>query len=57
MTLKIIIATMVKDEDDIVKEWVEYHGKIFGFTNLYIVDNYSSDKTFTILQKLKKNII
>ena len=48
------ILTMVKDEDDIVKEWVLYHGSIFGFENLYIIDNFSTDKTYNILLELKK---
>ena len=47
------ILTMVKDEDDIVKEWVLYHGSIFGFKNLYIIDNFSTDKTYNILLELK----
>ncbi len=31
--MKVIIATMVKDEDDIIEEWIQYHGKIFGYEN------------------------
>ena len=34
---KIIIATMVKNEDDIIREWIEYHGSIFGFENSNIL--------------------
>ena len=49
--IKVVIATMVKDEEDIVKEWVEYYGEIFGYNNLYIIDNYSTDKTYEILKK------
>ena len=30
---KIIISTMVKDEDDIIEIWINYHGNIFGFDN------------------------
>ena len=44
---------MVKDESDIVVDWVFYHGTIFGFNNLYIIDNYSTDGTFEKLLKLK----
>jgi hypothetical protein len=45
------IATMVKDEDDIVEEWIKYHGKIFGYNNLFIIDNCSTDNTYNICQK------
>jgi len=48
------IFTMVKGEVDIVKDWVLYHGNIFGFTNLYIIDNYSQDGTYEMLVSLKK---
>ena len=47
------IFTMVKGEVDIVYDWVLYHGKIFGFKNLYIVDNFSQDGTWRLLQQLK----
>lgn len=48
---KIIVATMVKDEDDIVEDWIIYHGNIFGFDNIYIYDNFSTDKTFEICKR------
>lgn len=47
------IFTMVKDELDIVKDWVLYHGSIFGYKNLYIIDNYSEDGTYDMLIDLK----
>lgn len=47
------ILTMVKDEIDIVKDWVLYHGSIFGYNNLYIIDNYSQDGTYNMLIDLK----
>ena len=31
------LFTMVKDENDIVEDWILYHGTIFGYDNLYIV--------------------
>ena len=49
------LFTMVKDEVDIVEDWILYHGTIFGFENLYIIDNYSNDGTFQILEKYKIN--
>lgn len=55
--MKIFIFTMVKDEEDIIDDWVIYHGSIFGFENLYIIDNYSSDGTYEkLLNFNKKNI-
>ena len=51
--MQIKLFTMVKDESDIVVDWVFYHGSIFGFKNLYIIDNYSTDGTYEKLLKLK----
>lgn len=48
------IFTMVKGECDVVEDWVLYHGSIFGYTNLYVIDNYSKDGTYQILLKLKQ---
>ena len=47
------IFTMVKGEVDIVSDWVLYHGTIFGFANLYIIDNLSQDGTWEELKSLK----
>ena len=49
--MKVIIATMVKNEDDIIRDWLNYYGTIFGFDNLYIIDNYSTDTTFQICEE------
>lgn len=49
--MKVIICTMVKDEDDIVEDWILYHGNIFGYENLIIIDNHSTDATYDICQK------
>ena len=48
------VFTMVKGEDDIVKDWVLYHGNLFGYKNLYVIDNLSRDGTYEILVELKK---
>jgi hypothetical protein len=45
------VFTIVKDEIDIIKEWIEYHGKLFGYKNLFIIDNFSSDGTWELLQQ------
>jgi hypothetical protein len=48
------IFTMVKGEVDIINEWVLYHGSLFGFQNLYVIDNLSKDGTWEALVNLKK---
>ena len=51
------LFTMVKDEVDIVEDWILYHGNLFGFDNLYIVDNMSTDGTYeVILNYIKKGV-
>lgn len=49
--MRIKLFTMVKDEVDIVEDWLKYHGTIFGYNNLYIIDNMSEDGTFEKLQE------
>lgn len=48
------LFTMVKDEEDIIEYWINYHGSIFGYRNLYIVDNMSTDGTFEKIMKYRK---
>jgi hypothetical protein len=45
------IFTMVKDEVDIIKDWIIYHGSMFGFNNIYVIDNYSTDGTFEAINE------
>ena len=45
------LFTMVKDEIDIVEDWLKYHGTLFGYQNLHVIDNMSEDGTF---EKLKE---
>jgi hypothetical protein len=47
------IFTMVKGEVDIVEDWVLYHGSIFGFKNIFVIDNYSLDGTYEKLIDLQ----
>ena len=47
------VFTMVKGENDIVEDWVLYHGHLFGFRNLYVIDNMSLDGTYESLLMLK----
>ena len=52
--MKIKLFTMVKNEDDIIEYWIQYHGELFGYNNLYIVDNESTDRTYEKIQKYSK---
>ena len=52
--MKIKVLTMVKNEEDIIEYWINYHGTIFGYRNLYVIDNYSDDGTYEKLLKYKK---
>jgi hypothetical protein len=45
------LFTMVKDEIDIVEDWLKYHGTLFGYQNLYVIDNMSEDGTFEKIQE------
>uniref|UniRef100_A0A6C0BL75 Uncharacterized protein n=1 Tax=viral metagenome TaxID=1070528 RepID=A0A6C0BL75_9ZZZZ len=42
---------MQKDEDDILEEWILYHGYLFGYDNLYIIDNCSGTASQQILKR------
>ena len=45
------LFTMVKDEIDIIEDWLKYHGTLFGYQNLYVIDNMSEDGTFEKIQE------
>ena len=47
---------MVKDEVDVVEDWIIYHASMFGYDNIYVIDNYSSDGTYELLQKFVPGI-
>ena len=49
------IFSMVKNESDIVKDWVLYHSQLVGIQNIYVLDNMSTDATFNILTAMKVN--
>jgi len=52
--MKIKILTMVKNEEDIIEYWINYHGTLFGYRNLFIIDNYSDDGTYEKILRYKK---
>ena len=53
--MRIHLYTMVKDEVDIVEDWLIYHGELFGYDNLYVIDNFSTDGTYEILEKYRND--
>lgn len=45
---------MQKNEDDILEIWINYHAKLVGYNNLYIIDNLSTDNSINILKRYEK---
>lgn len=52
--MDIKIFTFIKDEEILLKDWIEYHATIVGYNNIYIVDNCSVDNTHNILKYYEK---
>jgi hypothetical protein len=50
---EIKIFTMQKNESDILEKWILYHSKITDISNIYIIDNNSTDNSILILEKYK----
>ncbi|PPQ37828.1 Glycosyl transferase family 2 [Rhodoblastus acidophilus] len=40
---KVAVLMIQKDEADLLEPWILHHGEIFGYDNLYVWDNGSSD--------------
>ena len=53
--VSVIVATMVKDEADVIEEWIQYYSTLFGYESLFIIDNNSSDKTYEICERYVKH--
>lgn len=52
---KVRCITMQKNESKLLEAWIKYYGYLFGFENLYILDNGSSETdVFDILSKYEK---
>ena len=47
------IFSIVKNEVDIVAQWVKYHASIVGLQNMVVLDNESTDGTSELLAQLK----
>lgn len=47
------IFVFTKDEDYLMKYWIPYHGELFGYTNLYILDHGSNKKTQKVFDQYR----
>lgn len=45
---------MTKNEDLFIENWIKYHGEIFGYQNLYIIDGSDQQNIFDVYEKYKK---
>lgn len=43
------LFAFIKNEDHIIRDWLEYHGQIFPWWSIHIYDNKSTDNTYKIL--------
>jgi hypothetical protein len=41
---KVAVAVMARDEETRLEPWLIYHGHLFGFENLYVLDNGSASE-------------
>jgi len=48
------IIAFCGNEIDIIRDWLKYYGFLFGFRNIYVVENYSQDGTFEVLEYYQK---
>jgi hypothetical protein len=46
------IICMVKNEVDIIQDWVLYHASLVGLNNITVLDNESTDGSFQLLKRL-----
>lgn len=52
--LKIVL--MHRNEFPLVQFWIRYHGKLFGFENLYIIDGSDDEDTITYLKHARDSL-
>ena len=52
------IFTVTKDEYDLIEDFILYYGKIFGYNNLIIIDNMSTNQhVLNIYKKYPVNVV
>jgi len=47
------LFAFIKNEDHLIRDWLDYHGKIFPWWAIHVYDNISTDETYTILSEYK----
>lgn len=45
---------MTKNEEALIEDWIRYHGFLFGFENLYIIDGSDNQQVLNIYEKYKQ---
>ena len=50
--LKIFLLT--KNEEELIEDWIRYHGHLFGFENLNIIDGSDNRKVLDIYEKYRQ---
>lgn len=53
---RIAALTICYNEDLIIRKWAEYYGRVFGYENLFIIDDGSDTPVSTVLAGLPVNI-
>ena len=48
------IVMMTRNEYPLIVSWIEYHGKVYGFENLYIIDASDEPKVIAALKSAEK---
>lgn len=49
---RVACIMMQKNEDDLLEPWIAYHGRMFGYDNLFVFDNGSTNRR--VLDTLQK---
>lgn len=47
------IFLMTKNELELLEDWLKYHGYLFGFENIYVLDGSDDDRVFAIYDRYK----
>lgn len=53
--VSVALVSMVMNEGDILRQWLDYHSEIFGLSNIIVLDNFSTcNTTVGILKDYEK---
>ena len=50
------VFCQVKDDADVVEDWINWHGYLFGYDNVYVIADRPSEATNTILRSYASQI-